>query len=173
MKKIILLAIGAALLCGCNKQTTDSAQIEALSQKVDLLLSEVDSLKSQVTNLPTAQYLDGMNFYYNTNLSSSIDDIDKGTHILVKDDKWLMDMDGLMSTNATILGDGNSLIIDRVDKILNTTANIEFSLTNWPPVTGKDINLIETESDVSQTKDDVDEIQEDLRKIKTRLGIPY
>jgi hypothetical protein len=133
MKKIILLlACGAAILCGCNKSSpVTDAKIGALSQKLDVLLQcqmviytnesiifrKIEAVESQVTNSPTADYLNGMNFFYYTNLSSQIYDIQKGTHILVKDDNWLVNVTGVMATNGMILADGNDLIIKRVDEI--------------------------------------------------------
>ena len=79
MKKLIItLACGAALICGCNKQTSDSEKIEVLSQKLNAVLKfqsitisnqfviskEISTVKNIVTNLPTLEQVNDLNYFY-------------------------------------------------------------------------------------------------------------
>lgn len=111
MKKIISIVIGAAILCGCGKQTTNSAKIEELSKKLDVVLQnenitisnqviiwkEVEAVKNQVALQP--DYLNSQNYSYYTNLSSKIDGVQEGCNIIIKSDALLMSMSDLIATN--------------------------------------------------------------------------
>ena len=76
-------------------------------------------------------------------------------------------VDSKIESTASVQAVTSGLLLDSVG----------FLVTNRPSATPpNDVERmlkIERESDFEQMKVDVDDIQEDLRKIKTRLGIPY
>ncbi len=179
MKQVLFVVFCAVLLCGCSKSNTDAAKIEVLSQKVDRLLIEVDSLKSQFTNLPTARYLNGMNFYYHTNTITQMGDCLKATADLISlQGKSIVDDVNAQTrqvgfVSVTNIMNDTSQILDQLQQISLQTSAIQFSITNWPPVSTSDKNLIEMESEVWATKDEIREMDHDLIKIKAQLGINY
>lgn len=66
MKKLLIsLACGAALLCGCNQSNTDSAKIEALSQKLDTVISNQAAIEAKL------DAADKMGLYYYTNQANA------------------------------------------------------------------------------------------------------
>jgi hypothetical protein len=67
MKKIIPLLVGAVILCGCNK-SSDSAKIEALSQKLDAVLqSQSLAISNQIIMDNKLSELPSISYYYYTN----------------------------------------------------------------------------------------------------------
>jgi hypothetical protein len=184
MKKIILSLAGAiVLICGCNKPNLDSAKIEVLSQNVDTLLRnqyitisnqfaiwrEVESMKSQVTNLPTLSQMDSMSQYYCTNLQVKLQ---AETALIIQLNELDSQINRIAFTNNLEVLKNTYQIIDKLIDVSVCADSIRFSITNWPPVSTSDKNLMEMESEVWATKDEIHEMDHDLIKIKVQLGIP-
>ena len=104
MKKTILLLGLAAFSAGCSQSNQDSAKIDALSQKLDLissnqavLFNEIEAVKIQVTNLPDVA------FYYHTNemheMLDRFNTVDEANRVTHDADKWIMNMQLEMATN--------------------------------------------------------------------------
>lgn len=144
MKKIVLLplALGAALLCGCGRDSDASkAQLDALMKKVEavrqnqLLISSTQtalfkqmiSIETQLVTLPTAQQINAM-----VARGEALDAIRK----LV------------------------AMPVASVDEILNTANQKEMA---------RDVFLINMKVDGIQ--EDLGNIKYGLDRIKTRMGI--
>ena len=175
MKKFIIsLACCAALLCGCNKSNTDSAKIDDLSRKLDIainneivLAADIAAIKNQVTNLPSWNTMNNTAYYYHTNMINFV--LSQNQDIQEKVNAATARMFVVTFTN--MMRD-SGFMLDQLQDISLRTSAIEFSLTNWPPVSTSDKNLMEMESEMSATKDEIHEMDHDLIKIKVQLGIP-
>lgn len=171
MKKIIIsLACGATLLCGCNKSNTDSAKIDALSQKLDAVLQNEAAIKAQVDSngqMGLYYYTNGMDrvFYYYTNMVDLSGLEQKSIESKVE---------ATAASQADIQFAAMSGLIEReCDLVLTNIAAIPTPAAspNTPQDPVSRVLKIERESDFEQMKTDVDDIKEDLIKIKARLGI--
>lgn len=103
----ILAPLLGMLSAGCSK---DTAGIDAMSHKLDvicsnqaIILSEIQAVKTQVTNLPDINRIDDMAFYYHTNELSEFrgrfDTLDEANRVTHDADKWMMNMQIEMATN--------------------------------------------------------------------------
>jgi hypothetical protein len=182
MKKIIIsLACGAVLFCGCNKQTSDSAKIEALSQKLDAVLTNesitisnefvlfnaVSALKNQVTNLASVDEVNNLDYYYHTNLVNLAGFEEKAIE---------SSFEAKIDSEASIQFAAMSGLFERqCDLILTNIAAIpELAVpaeNHLDKIDSFDWELMQ--GDVFDMNTKVDDMQEDLIKIKTRLGIAY
>jgi hypothetical protein len=176
MKKIILLLAGAALICGCNKSNTDSAKIEALSQKLDYVMqnqgitisnqviiwNEVEAVKSEITNLPTWDAMNENSHFYYTNMVG------------------LVSLQAQNIQNTIFEESGNvkssqSATQDSLREIDSSTWQTLFILTNGVThdVGLTQLTVHDMEYDIALMKSDQEAMQDDVTKIKTRLGILY
>src|ERR1700722_816409 len=115
-KMAVLLPLAAVLCAGCGKYDPDTAKIDALTQKVDLLardqsaaisnefvlFDEIELVRSNTTNLPDLNQVDRIVFYYHTNelneLRGRFDRLDDDNVTQVKFDYWLSEMEGMTNS---------------------------------------------------------------------------
>lgn len=178
MKKIILLLGLAALCAGCSNK--DSAKIDALNQKIDLLAynqsvaisnefllsKEIQVLSNQLTNLPTVEQVNDLDFYYYTNLPS-MKQIDSDAYYYHTNQ---VEKIAAFENYQSIM---NDLLYSQINLVFTNTLNFAYPAT---PPNEDDVSRvlkIERESDIEQMQSDIVDIQDDLQKIKLRLGIAY
>jgi len=65
MKKIITLAAFTILLAGCSQSNNDSAKIDALSQKLDMVISNQAVINGKLDALP--ETINRFGYFYYTN----------------------------------------------------------------------------------------------------------
>lgn len=171
MKKIIPLLVLAALCAGCSNK--DSAKIDALNQKVDLLaqnqsiavsnefvlFNEIEAVKSQVTNLPDLTSIDGMAYYYHTNELAKLNRIDAEVILLSQMQEDNGSIESVIFTNVMELGDGQFAMQNTLADLTVKAGGIECLLTNG------------TTSDIIYTRLKLDDVGQDVRDIKFKLGI--
>jgi hypothetical protein len=171
MKKIITLLTLAALCAGCSNSNDDDAKIAALSQKLDMVISNQTVISARLSIMPTDDGMVRMSNVYYTNTANSISSLKGEVFELGNMSQAQANMQGDVFSNevdeATDIKNQLSSIQDRLDKIDSDNNNliyqkmldvdvratmIEWDLTNPPPV---------------------GPLYNDLEQIKTRLGIPY
>lgn len=186
MRKIIISLAGAAVfLCGCNKPNTDNAKFDDLSRKLEIainnetvLAADMAAIKSQTTNLPTLDEINRVDYFYHTNTIAEMGSCLKATADLISiQGKSIVDDVNAATArmwvfNFTNKFGGTGVMLDQLQEISLRTSAIEFSITNWPPVSTSDKSLKEMESEVDATKYEIHEMDHDLIKIKVQLGIP-
>ncbi len=112
MKKInILLVCGSIFLCGCNKSNNDSAKIEELSQKLDIVISNQAAISARLSVLPSVNDMNDMSLFYFSNSVVSL----KHVHSEISSIAEMSQLQGKMS-------------LDGFSNVLSDTAEIKMKL---------------------------------------------
>lgn len=170
MKREFLLLLPVAvcvLLSGCGRPSNESAQLEALTKKVDalaqqqsqvvsnqmLLFREVLSVKSSATSLPTAQgFADAMNFYQ-TNSFAGLDRL--GGQLRMQQEA----------------ADTTFRILDAKLDTLETYSNRIETVAGQVDTIAAQMVYVDTKTEAMDFN--VVQLKDDIAKIKARLGINY
>ncbi len=107
MKKILTLLTCAAIFCGCNKTNTDSAKIDALSQKLDMVISNQAAISDRLSVLPSLNDMNGMSQFYFSNTIVSL----KNVHSEISELAEMQQLQGKMTLDgfSNVLSDTSDI----------------------------------------------------------------